>query len=84
MDPAPSFLQAFGQSIRCRCHRHIERQRFSLQLGQEKEELEPWLIKEMDQLLTDVWLKGNEEVFDQIFHLIMSENVSGMHWCNII
>ena len=50
----------------------------SLQLGQEKEELEPWLIKEMNQLLTDVWLSGNEEIFDQIFHLIMSENVTGM------
>ncbi|KAJ8304720.1 hypothetical protein KUTeg_018303 [Tegillarca granosa] len=45
-------------------------------LGQEKEVLEPWLVKEMDQLLEEIWLSGNEDHFSQIFHLIMSENVS--------
>lgn len=43
----------------------------------EKEELEPWLVKEMDKLLSEVWLTGNEELFQQIFHYILSENVSG-------
>ena len=38
----------------------------------------------MDQLLTEVWLNGSEEAFDQIFHLIMSENVSGMLCSNIL
>ncbi|KAI0208497.1 3'-5' RNA helicase YTHDC2 [Lamellibrachia satsuma] len=48
----------------------------SVELGQEKEELEPWLIKEMDQLVSDVWLTGSEDIFSQIFHLITSENIS--------
>lgn len=48
-------------------------------LGQEKEELEPWVAKEMDQHLTEIWLTGNEDLFPQIFHLIVSENISGMY-----
>ena len=47
-------------------------------LGKEKEELEPWVAKEMDQHLTEIWLTGNEDLFPQIFHLIVSENISGM------
>ena len=31
----------------------------------------------LDELLTAVWLTGQDEAFHQIFHLIMSENVSG-------
>ncbi|XP_046559065.1 3'-5' RNA helicase YTHDC2-like [Haliotis rubra] len=45
-------------------------------LGEEQEDLEPWVVKEMDKLLSEVWLSGEEEVFSQIFHLIMAENVS--------
>lgn len=44
---------------------------------EDKENLEPWLVKEMDQLLTDAWLSGSDDVFSQIFHLIMSEHISG-------
>ena len=47
-------------------------------LGKEKEELEPWVAKEMDEHLTEIWLTGNEDLFPQIFHLIVSENISGM------
>ena len=47
-------------------------------LGQEREELEPWLVREMDQHLTDVWLTGNADLFSQILYLIAEENVSGM------
>jgi len=43
----------------------------------EKEELEPWIIKDMDRLLGEAWLTGNEDVFQQIFHFILNENVSG-------
>jgi len=50
----------------------------------EKEELEPWLVKEMDKLLSEVWLTGNEDLFQQIFHFILSENVSGNSYCNIL
>ncbi|BFY97660.1 hypothetical protein BsWGS_00700 [Bradybaena similaris] len=46
------------------------------ELGEEKEELEPWVIEEMDRLLREVWLTGNEELFHQILYLISSENVS--------
>lgn len=46
------------------------------EIGAEKENLEPWLVKEMDQLLSDAWLTGKEDPFSQIFHLILSENVS--------
>ncbi len=31
----------------------------------------------MDQLLSEAWLTGKEDPYTQIFHLIMSENVSG-------
>ncbi|XP_045156414.2 3'-5' RNA helicase YTHDC2-like [Mercenaria mercenaria] len=50
----------------------------SLGLSKEKDkdELEPWLIQEMDQCLSDIWLSGNEEQFPQVFYLIASENVS--------
>jgi hypothetical protein len=52
----------------------------SLGLSKEKEkdELEPWLIQEMDQCLSEIWLSGSEEKFPQVFYLIASENVSGM------
>ncbi|CAG5133284.1 unnamed protein product [Candidula unifasciata] len=46
------------------------------ELGEEKEELEPWVIEEMDRLLREVWLTGSEELFHQILYLISSENVS--------
>ncbi|KAK2182376.1 hypothetical protein NP493_355g01027 [Ridgeia piscesae] len=51
----------------------------AVELGQEKEDLEPWLVKEMDQLVSDVWLTGSEDIFSQIFHLITSENISGQY-----
>jgi hypothetical protein len=40
--------------------------------------LEPWLVKEMDELLSEIWLTGNEDYFSQLIHLIKSENVSGL------
>ncbi|XP_041370241.1 3'-5' RNA helicase YTHDC2-like isoform X2 [Gigantopelta aegis] len=48
----------------------------ALELGEEKEDLEPEIALEMDKLLAEAWLTGDEEIFSQIFHLIMSENVS--------
>ena len=53
-------------------------------MSPEKEELEAWIIKDMDRLLGEAWLTGNEDVFQQIFHLILNENVSGnllLHFC---
>lgn len=39
--------------------------------------LEPWLIKEMDSCLSDIWLNQDVDAFAQLFHLILTENVSG-------
>ncbi|XP_053934447.1 3'-5' RNA helicase YTHDC2-like [Cuculus canorus] len=38
--------------------------------------LEPWLIKEMDSCLSDIWLHKDLDSFAQVFHLILTENVS--------
>ncbi|OCU02238.1 3'-5' RNA helicase YTHDC2 [Xenopus laevis] len=38
--------------------------------------LEPWLVKEMDACLSDIWLNRDVEAFGQLFHLISTENVS--------
>ncbi|RUS82035.1 hypothetical protein EGW08_010191 [Elysia chlorotica] len=46
------------------------------ELGEEREDLEPWVVEEMDRLLRDVWLTGKEDLFHQILYLISSENVS--------
>jgi len=47
------------------------------QVVPEKDELEPHLVQEMDQLLTAAWLMGRDDIFSQIFLLILNENVSG-------
>ncbi|XP_075692702.1 3'-5' RNA helicase YTHDC2 isoform X3 [Rhinoderma darwinii] len=38
--------------------------------------LEPWLIKEMDSCLSDIWLHKDVDAFAQLFQLILTENVS--------
>ncbi|KAM4050942.1 3'-5' RNA helicase YTHDC2 isoform 2-T5 [Anomaloglossus baeobatrachus] len=38
--------------------------------------LEPWLIKEMDSCLSDIWLHRDLDAFAQLFQLILTENVS--------
>ncbi|XP_032839977.2 3'-5' RNA helicase YTHDC2 isoform X2 [Tyto alba] len=38
--------------------------------------LEPWLIKEMDSCLSEIWLHKDIDSFAQVFHLILTENVS--------
>ncbi|RMB97066.1 hypothetical protein DUI87_26349 [Hirundo rustica rustica] len=38
--------------------------------------LELWLIKEMDSCLSDIWLHKDIDAFAQVFHLILTENVS--------
>ena len=42
----------------------------------EKVDLEPWLIEEMDKSITEAWLRGGDDNFTQLLHLILSENVS--------
>ncbi|KAM7024136.1 3'-5' RNA helicase YTHDC2-like [Acridotheres tristis] len=38
--------------------------------------LDPWIVKEMDSCLSDIWLYKDMDSFAQVFHLILSENVS--------
>ncbi|XP_009074178.1 PREDICTED: probable ATP-dependent RNA helicase YTHDC2, partial [Acanthisitta chloris] len=38
--------------------------------------LEPWLIKEVDSCLSAIWLHRDVDSFAQLFHLILTENVS--------
>ncbi|KAI8480782.1 3'-5' RNA helicase ythdc2 [Branchiostoma belcheri] len=39
-------------------------------------EMEPWLIQEMDKCIMTAWLNNDADAYVQLFHLIMSENVS--------
>ncbi|KAL3867100.1 hypothetical protein ACJMK2_044331 [Sinanodonta woodiana] len=48
----------------------------SLGKEKEKEEVEPWLAQELDRLIGEVWLTGDEDLFSQILHLVLTENVS--------
>lgn len=50
---------------------------FFLQTEKDANCLEPWLIKEMDSCLSDIWLHKDIDSFAQVFHLILTENVSG-------
>ncbi|KAK3097209.1 hypothetical protein FSP39_007506 [Pinctada imbricata] len=54
----------------------IQPESMNAELMEEKEELEPWLVKEVEELMSEVWLTGNDHAFSQIFHLMVSENVS--------
>ncbi|XP_063065850.1 3'-5' RNA helicase YTHDC2 [Engraulis encrasicolus] len=38
--------------------------------------LDPWLLKEMDACLSDIFLNEDADAFTQLFNLILSENVS--------
>lgn len=38
---------------------------------------DPLLLREMDNLLTEIWMTGNEDLFTQVIHLILCENISG-------
>lgn len=39
--------------------------------------LDPWLLKEMDACISDIFLNQDADAFVQLFNLILSENVSG-------
>ncbi|XP_053787400.1 3'-5' RNA helicase YTHDC2-like isoform X4 [Vidua chalybeata] len=38
--------------------------------------LEPWIVKEMDSCLSDIWLHKDTDSFAQVLNLILTENVS--------
>ncbi|XP_040397034.1 3'-5' RNA helicase YTHDC2 isoform X2 [Cygnus olor] len=49
---------------------------FNQQTEKDANCLEPWLIKEMDSCLSDIWLHKDIDSFAQVFHLILTENIS--------
>lgn len=42
------------------------------------EQLEPWLLKEMDSCISNIFLHEDQDAFIQLFNLILYENVTGM------
>ena len=42
------------------------------------EQLEPWLLKEMDACISNIFLNEDQDTFIQLFNLILYENVNGM------
>ncbi|XP_071964049.1 3'-5' RNA helicase YTHDC2-like [Antedon mediterranea] len=38
--------------------------------------LSDWLRQDMDQAISDCWLVGDENAFNHLFHLLLSENIS--------
>ena len=49
-----------------------------VQLDEKEAEVDPIIAKEMDKLITDLWMTGQEDLIPQICHYILAENVSGM------
>lgn len=39
--------------------------------------LEPWLLREMDACISNIFLNQDAEAFTQLFNLILNENISG-------
>lgn len=51
---------------------------FVSQPDNDAEQLEPWLQKEMDSCISNVFLNEDQDAFIQLFNLILYENVNGM------
>lgn len=49
-----------------------------LQPENDPEQLEPWLVKEMDSCISDIFLNEDQDAFIQLFNLILYENVNGI------
>lgn len=52
---------------------------FCLYFQSEKDvtSLEPWLLREMDNCISSIFLQQDADAFVQLFNLIVNENVSG-------
>lgn len=42
------------------------------------ERLEPWLVREMDSCISNIFLNEDQDAFIQLFNLILYENMNGM------
>ena len=51
---------------------------FVLQNQNGTEQLEPWLLKEMDSCISNIFVNEDQDTFIQLFNLIIYESVSGM------
>ncbi|XP_075915777.1 3'-5' RNA helicase YTHDC2-like [Petromyzon marinus] len=49
---------------------------FEQEAERDGSKLEPWLVKEMDACITNMWLHRDEDAFTQLLHLLISERVS--------
>ncbi|XP_012707270.2 3'-5' RNA helicase YTHDC2 isoform X1 [Fundulus heteroclitus] len=46
-----------------------------IQLNENEERLEPWLLREMDSCISNIFLHEDQEIFSQLFNLILNERV---------
>lgn len=46
--------------------------------------LEPWLLKEMDACISNIFLKQDSDAFVQLFNLILNENISGIELVRVV
>ncbi|XP_075918295.1 3'-5' RNA helicase YTHDC2-like [Petromyzon marinus] len=49
---------------------------FEQEAERDGSKLEPWLVKEMDACITNMWLHRDEDASTQLLHLLISERVS--------
>ncbi|KAM9735252.1 3'-5' RNA helicase YTHDC2 isoform 2-T3 [Menidia menidia] len=66
---APGFLQASS------CGGRDDRDSNKLD-NKGPERLEPWLLKEMDACISNIFLYEDQDTFNQLFNLILNENVN--------
>ncbi|CAG5867080.1 unnamed protein product [Menidia menidia] len=66
---APGFLQASS------CGGRDDRDSNKLD-NKGPESLEPWLLKEMDACISNIFLYEDQDTFNQLFNLILNENVN--------
>lgn len=48
------------------------------QIENNPEQLEPWLVREMDSCISNIFLNEDQDAFIQLSNLILYENMNGM------
>lgn len=71
-------LMGFCMKSDCRCLTPTwSGDSFVSQTESDTEQLEPWLLREMDSCIYNVFLNEDQDTFIQLFNLILYENVNG-------
>ncbi len=68
------------RNLRCVCWNIIRSHSTSVVCAQSEKDvatLEPWLLREMDACISNIFLNQDADVFVQLFNLILNENISG-------